>query len=897
MTTVPEQLPADIELAERHRKLLEASAVDVNVALEAGVRTVSAADELPEDLAWAAKRLPGLIFAHHRVDDTQDPVPQLRPDDPGDDDDAPKYLLPAGSGAVISCHPRMVGRIGQAKKAIVVEGTKQYLAAVSSAPDDWLVVGIQGCQGWMHDGVPVPDLDEIVRGAEVTVIFDADLGSNRNVWDAASRLSEHLRAVGATKVSWAFIPAGGTSGLDDWLAGRPPEHRQEALSGLVAHAADKLPRAPARQKVTVRSMGTTVPWVDEASGVIRGPDIPGERAALPGPVLLGAIARIVETELEIDDLDPDPGPQRVSHRLVVSASGVELPVKVPIADEKLPDPAFWLAQTPDAAGLQVVVDAGPRTGVAVAGAIRRYSVEDRRAVAARTRTGWVDTDEHGPTWIHRGGGISASGAVINYRGNLATPIRLPDDALARDPVDAAKVILETADNLHDPLPWWAMVGLAFWSFAGGTPKGSILLRGGQGSGKSSLTACIAAMENPIFAPDGEVMASADATDAGAAVQGQGVHHAVVVVDDFHDPRAIPLRQAYSNRLDSLMRRGYSGQTAGRNKATLSDQHRVVAAKQDHSRPAVIVSADWVPDLVPSAIDRLCVIDVSKASTWVPGGYDLAREWGRSGRYAAALAHFLKWVAVQIAEEGGVAEWNVAIERESKAQVAALTKALGPEAFRHREVLAPVFGGLRLCRGWLAETLGPEAVELLDRAAVDTVRRLADSRRASEIDSDSAADILNKLKSKISAGDLFLVEPDVEARPGARCVGRRMSLADGTEVVAIIREQAAAATNESVSTIHQAFQTAGILVEGKNHELLHNVRIRGEQGKRWLIRRDHWDASGRGAPAAPPVVSPSAPVADEDFGPDDWDPNEDAPADDPMLAAIIAGIIDTKEELQ
>ena len=92
-------------------------------------------------------RLAGLPLDRPR----RDVVEQVRPDDPGD---GPKYLFPKDAAAPLWVHPRIRDRVGNVKTVVFVEGTKQYLAAVSAAADDVLVVGLAGCWGWSHDGMP-----------------------------------------------------------------------------------------------------------------------------------------------------------------------------------------------------------------------------------------------------------------------------------------------------------------------------------------------------------------------------------------------------------------------------------------------------------------------------------------------------------------------------------------------------------------------------------------------------------------------------------------------------------------------------------------------------------------------------------------------------------------------
>ena len=245
-------------LTEAHRQFLTESAVDVATAVAAGVRSVTAPGELPSELStWANTTgiAPGIVFPITAPDGRM--VPQYRPDRPVelDEHDVRKYLFPTGGVPGVNVHPVMVDRLDADGPVWIVEGTKQHLAAVSVAPDDVLVLGVSGCLGWSLDGAPSPDLCAVrFEDRQVVVIFDADLATNRNVWDAGNRLSGVLLSLGAESVKFAMIPAGAKAGLDDYLASIPADRRSSTLRRLT-DAAGKLPRKPAKRTTTTTDDG------------------------------------------------------------------------------------------------------------------------------------------------------------------------------------------------------------------------------------------------------------------------------------------------------------------------------------------------------------------------------------------------------------------------------------------------------------------------------------------------------------------------------------------------------------------------------------------------------------------------------------------------------------------
>jgi hypothetical protein len=175
----------------QHAKLLAAAAVKPQVAEEAGIYSAAKADDLPEEFrSLGSAGVPALVFPWHRVNG-EDPVHQIRPDIllERKDGSTAKYLFPYGTKPALSVHPGMRERIRDSGVPIlVVEGTKQYFAAVSAlVGEPFAAMGIAGCYGWSGDGKPISDLDHVPWNRDVYLCFDADVESNRNVWDAPWR--------------------------------------------------------------------------------------------------------------------------------------------------------------------------------------------------------------------------------------------------------------------------------------------------------------------------------------------------------------------------------------------------------------------------------------------------------------------------------------------------------------------------------------------------------------------------------------------------------------------------------------------------------------------------------------------------------------------------------------
>lgn len=228
--------PEPGELSVAHADYLSAHAVDVELARSLGVRTLaSPADtrELGEPWdSWA--NFPAILFPWTGPDGRTEY--QVRPDNPNDDARGRprKYVFRKGMIPVLWA----VRPVEEAEKVLIVEGTKQCLAAASYAPPGVAVYGIAGCRMWQSDGIPIPDLG-VVDGRDVVIILDADAASNAEVYSAGMDLAEALAIEGAASVRFGRLPATGKAGLDDVLASRAPERRAGYLARVIDAAKAK----------------------------------------------------------------------------------------------------------------------------------------------------------------------------------------------------------------------------------------------------------------------------------------------------------------------------------------------------------------------------------------------------------------------------------------------------------------------------------------------------------------------------------------------------------------------------------------------------------------------------------------------------------------------------------
>ncbi len=195
-------------------------------------------EDLPEDLKYLAERgdvLPALLFPWREPDGTV--RTQIKPAtaQPGKDGRrTAKYLFGKGNHAQLTA----VRTSTEATRLLIVEGSKQSLAAASYAPADTEVYGVLGCMGWMSEGVPTPHL-AVVEDKHVLICLDGDVASNLDVYTAAERLADACAMQGAASVAFIRLAAGKKAGLDDVLGAQAPERRAGMLLRMIGNATKK----------------------------------------------------------------------------------------------------------------------------------------------------------------------------------------------------------------------------------------------------------------------------------------------------------------------------------------------------------------------------------------------------------------------------------------------------------------------------------------------------------------------------------------------------------------------------------------------------------------------------------------------------------------------------------
>lgn len=865
MSTTPTTVPTHLVLSPHHQELLMDSAVPVEFALAAGVRTVALPDDLPEGLEWLAGQVPGLLFQHQTMDGRH--VAQYRPDRPADADR--KYVFAVGAGSVLSVHPSMRDRIDTAERAVIVEGTKQALAVAAVAPDDVLVVGIQGCTAWSRNGVPLPELDRLARRADgtarmVTVWFDADWSSNADVWASADRLVRHLRTVGAAEVRLVRMGAGAKSGADDYLAER--EDRATAVANLLEQATDKLGRKP-KSKVRPTAAGQrdrlVVDW-DQAQ--VREPDTDKDGIAIPGQVVADFAMRIATSAEVIDELNADPrtgAHSGVDHdiELVVgtgdsrerwvirNVSDLELSGGRSVnAKAGLTD---LLRRVPGGAGTRLWWKASAAD--AILAACRAASADAPTTVTA-THTGYHQRDG---VWgyLHNRGFITADGHSEACRAQLeGSAAKIAYDAADRVGSDDLRAdvteVVELLGAFLDPTSWIALEGAAFYALLGAPPECVPNVIGQPGSGKTTLAWAWQAHAGTAL--HDQAMFSPNSTAGALGAVGAGIHQGLALVDDVLTGSVTG--KAVDDRLtaiDALSRRGYAGGSVGRQRLAANTtglgRSSYRTELPDAARPLVVMVGEFLPPANRRSLrERLLGVPVTYETLFAGGeGVSRLEAAAAGGAMNRATGGFIRWVVARIEEAGGVEAFVEQVVARRKAIAAKLADefpgTLGAPEVHERARLVPA-GPIVGWSEWTAFALEAGAIDEarareLVQLGFEVIGKLAASQ-ATELGADTTphGDVLARLRQAVAAGRATWIDAEAAAAPGVPVIGKRHvapRALDGIHV-ALLPDQVAQVLGMSVSGPQLRTLLAPVA-----SSLHHKVKLGGEVPDAVLIPESTW----------------------------------------------------------
>lgn len=723
-----------------HDSLLD-SAIPCHHAGIAGCRYVRSRDDFPfgswPDVGWAFEEAgPGLLFMHEGAGGSHHPraIAQFRPDKPTAN--VGKYCQAKDSGSLVSIHParrELMHRAG--RRVLIQEGTKQALAMACFAPADVLVLGVQGCHNWSSEGIPAEWLKPLVQGAsEVIVSFDADVKTNRNVWSAGDRLRDVLGTFGIEKVRFIHLPYGSNSGIDDALGAdstirnavkamnalregdgfwsedhavrRGFTEATNQIENLIKQARTLPRRGPAASKVSTQ---LTIDW-DQAQ-IRRTIQEGGE-----GEVQAGFAARVTTTYSEVDDLDPSVR-RSASHDVEVKLSDGSVHTVRGISDKNLGMVDALLEQVPFGTAVHRPTN-DLAFNAAFATAIRIFEADDREYVTRLARTGWA-RDELSGQWRYatpRG----ALGADGRHKAPVAGISHLGigfDEVTEEQTVGAVKDVLAARNTLSDPGAFWLGLGLTTTALIGVRPRGSLVLLGEKGSGKTTV---MRFWSSSVYPKRWASSFSFQSTKGVVGQAGATLEHCIADIDDLKRTNSERVRQESFEGLDLILRRGYDGGSAGRGRLVKAENGRYVDSPPDPCSPAFVLSAEVLPSAEDSAstVERALVSEF-KSETLLPGGARRLEDLARTGTTNAAMHGLVKWVAAHLNENGDFASWKQKFEAQMIEHQQHLVALLPDTSPRVAEVASTFLIGINAFLTYALELGAIDEAEALELATEGT----------------------------------------------------------------------------------------------------------------------------------------------------------------------------------
>jgi hypothetical protein len=222
---------------DQHAQLLEASAIDPDVASERGYVSVDTQTRLEQaGFSKAQRRTPGLLIPIHGVDG-QIVGHEYRPDRPriSDNGKTIKYEKPAGARNRLDIPPRIRALLADPTIPLwTTEGARKVDAAVTAG---LCCIGIAGVYGWRGTDpqtggkTALADWEDVaLNDRDIVLAFDADVMTNPKVHEALTRFRTFLAGRRATVRILQLPDLGdGHTGLDDYLAAGHDRTDLEAL--------------------------------------------------------------------------------------------------------------------------------------------------------------------------------------------------------------------------------------------------------------------------------------------------------------------------------------------------------------------------------------------------------------------------------------------------------------------------------------------------------------------------------------------------------------------------------------------------------------------------------------------------------------------------------------------
>ena len=607
----------DSLLSSAHKQLIVESAIDPEVAVERGYRSVKTKTELNR-LGFKERQclLPALLVPIHGV--TGEVVNyQLRPDQPrvNEQGKAIKYETVANSQMRLDVPPRARKWLGDpARPLFITEGARKADAAVSKGLCCVALLGVWNWRGRNKDGglTALADWESIsLKERRIYICFDSDVMTKPAVHAALTRLKSFLEQRGAD-VALVYLPCAegaGKVGLDDFFAAG------HNVDDLLALASSELRAAPPDE-----TESPELPYCETEVGLLWMK--PTQSGSVPTP-LTNFTARIISEIAEDDGTE---------HRRLY-----EIEARINGRTHRFMVPAMnfagmsWVTEQLGATAL-LYPGFGSKDQARAAIQMLSGNVSERRVYV---HTGWRKISGEW-AYLHAGGAISYSGSVSDVEVRLPDSLMryaLPAPANSDALIEAIRASIRTLRlaPLHITVPLFAGVYRAVL----GPIDFANYLAGQTGEGKSELAA-IFQQHFGAGLDARHLPGSWASTDNAIEGLGFAVKDALFVIDDFA-PGGTQTDVARLNQKADRIFRG-QGNSSGRQRMRADGTLRPVKP----CRGLILSTGEDIPR-GHSIRARLFVLELS------PGDLD----WGlltecqldaKDGVYATALASFIRYLA-------------------------------------------------------------------------------------------------------------------------------------------------------------------------------------------------------------------------------------------------------------
>lgn len=842
-----------------HKRYFEDEGIDPTLAQAFTVNNVEA---LPEELKFhmdkGAGILPGIVFEHVSI--RGEVTHQLRPD--AESDDWGKYLFPKGAFNGPFIHRTQAGLVGKVNDVVIVEGTKQFRAAITAATADGsigyrLFMGIPGCHGGLKGGRQSHDwMTAIKDGATITILFDKDMTTNPMVWKAGDELRKYLaQYVTNAKIKIAELSGYAKDGLDDMLKVLPAERRPAVLGNIISTAVTKMPPRP-RNVAAQRSQEAGTAVMDFANGVCTLPPVTMGNTTLPGRRILPAAVRIVRSYSEWNDLAENSKPTMRFDLEVITKAGDDLTTHHVngLTTDELSKPRVWLDRLRGGIGANMTIL--QKDEEMLVAAIRAASTQEM--VTVMERCGLI-VDSFGTVrYMDTAGALGPDDKVTDLRARILEPTMTrfalpnPHEMTKEETAAAFRHIFNMWDICVVPTAFLLTTGQLISSIYGMLPKGIYGSLGDPGSGKTTI------MEMPISLLGPRIqMANFEASPGAVGMLGAGCENIMVVVDDFQDLSAGGKSAVENNNkgLNALARRGYGGaqymrKRLGKNKNT--DKWEVM--ETDPSSPffSVTMERKAVPYGSTSSMQRLLLANVTKANSFATSddahkAMKMAKSPLGSMALSQMILHVLQTIAAQYPGANGLQEWKDQMEIERQATQEQLTfnyEGLLQDPRSYELPATPVFGIEMLLafahfEGIIDGDEYERRQEQSQRLIMEAAKDWQDSvtRRGGGVEST-----LSKMNDAVATGNYFIAENHQAAHVPAD--GIRVKILGwkhkyrGEDVVILVSTEAAKICRMDEKTL-EAELLPYLVTDGAGAK---KPLVPGPDGKkrRWALKQSAWD---------------------------------------------------------